>query len=152
MFIFDRSFVSYSQLGEDKLVRNIIDRIRDSGGELPSRTYVDIGAYHPTKASNTYFLYNEGWRGTVVDANPEKCLRFKKKRTRDCVVSAAIVPSKLVGVPLVLSGSGLNDASESVVAAEGQPDQDYLQTSLTLDAILKGHEDRFGAPPDLTNS
>jgi len=55
MFLTDKSFVSYSQLGEDKLVRNILDRLLDAGHVLPSLTYVDIGAYHPRKASNTFF-------------------------------------------------------------------------------------------------
>lgn len=39
--------------------------------KLPSAgVYVDIGAFHPEDGSNTAFLRDAGWRGVVIDANP----------------------------------------------------------------------------------
>ena len=147
MFLTDKSFVSYSQLGEDKLVRNILDRLLDAGHVLPSLTYVDIGAYHPRKASNTFFLYREKWSGTVVDANKQKCALFSKKRPRDLVLTAAVVPGDLKGKSLRLEGNGLNDAAERVVLC----DSGCSLPTITLDEVIQKHIDRFRNLPSLIN-
>ena len=52
---------SFSQEGEDLL----IDRMFD--GQSVG-FYVDVGAHHPTRFSNTYLLYLRGWRGINIDA------------------------------------------------------------------------------------
>ena len=44
----------YSQLGEQMVIMNILGRM-DSSKINP--VYIDIGAYHPYKGSNTYKLY-----------------------------------------------------------------------------------------------
>jgi hypothetical protein len=53
---------SYSQHGEDLYVFNTILR-----GQRESGIYVDIGASHPARLSNTYLLYKKGWRGLIVE-------------------------------------------------------------------------------------
>ncbi|NBD18848.1 MAG: SAM-dependent methyltransferase [Cyanobacteria bacterium] len=45
--------------------------------------YVDIGAHHPTRFSNTYYFYKLGWRGINIDAMPGSMKFFKKIRPND---------------------------------------------------------------------
>jgi FkbM family methyltransferase len=45
--------------------------------------YVDIGAHHPWRFSNTYLFYQQQWRGINVDATPGSMKDFIKHRQRD---------------------------------------------------------------------
>ena len=67
---------SFSQFGEDIVLSTFID-VAQKG------FYVDIGAYHPIKFSNTYYFYKNGWNGINIDARPESMNLFKIKRKRD---------------------------------------------------------------------
>lgn len=67
---------SYAQNQEDL----IVDRIH---GKKKKGFYVDIGAYHPTRLSNTYRFYKKGWRGLLVEPNPTTIDQFCKIRPRD---------------------------------------------------------------------
>jgi len=68
--------ISWSQEGEDQILRRIFER--QSCG-----FYVDIGAHHPKRFSNTYLFYRKGWTGINVDAMPGSMQAFKKMRPRD---------------------------------------------------------------------
>ena len=67
---------SYAQNGEDLIIEKLFDK--NFSGK-----YLEIGAYHPTRLSNTYRLYKKGWRGSVVEANPEVKNIFTKIRPED---------------------------------------------------------------------
>ena len=45
--------------------------------------YVDIGAHHPTRFSNTALFYKKGWRGINVEANESIIPEFNKERLHD---------------------------------------------------------------------
>jgi hypothetical protein len=72
--------LSFSQFGEDTLILEYL-----SGKNLLKRCpfYVDIGAYHPSRFSNTKLLHFLGWHGMNVDANPDSIDFFKKARPAD---------------------------------------------------------------------
>jgi len=74
---------SYSQEGEDMILRRIFEN-RDKG------FYVDVGAHHPKRFSNTYYFYKRGWRGINIDARPGCMEDFNKIRPRDINIEAAI--------------------------------------------------------------
>ncbi len=67
---------SYSQFGEDLVLSTFVNTTKRG-------FYLDIGAYHPFKFSNTYFYYKKGWSGINIDAKPGSMAIFKKKRNRD---------------------------------------------------------------------
>ncbi|MEJ2105336.1 MAG: FkbM family methyltransferase, partial [Ignavibacteriaceae bacterium] len=67
---------SYAQQGEDIVLQRILLGI-DKG------FFVDIGAQHPKRFSNTYFYYKKGWCGINVEPNPSTKRRFDKIRPRD---------------------------------------------------------------------
>ncbi len=81
---------SYSQLGEDLVIINHLEWL---GIPIDKGTYIDIGAFHPVIGSNTYKLYKMNWQGTVVDATRNSLKLFKKIRSRDDCINAAVVPS-----------------------------------------------------------
>jgi FkbM family methyltransferase len=74
---------TYSQLGEDRILRHIFPR-KYKG------FYLDLGAFHPTKYSNTALLYERGWHGINVDANKNSIELFKHGRPQDINLNIAI--------------------------------------------------------------
>jgi len=78
---------SFSQHGEDVFVRDWFSNRKDG-------FYVDIGASHPFRISNTYLLYRMGWHGVTVEPIPLLCRLQKRWRPRDIHVEKAIGPEK----------------------------------------------------------
>jgi len=67
---------SYSQEGEDLILMRFFEKKANG-------FYVDVGAHHPKRFSNTYLFYKKGWRGINIDARPGSMKQFKKERVRD---------------------------------------------------------------------
>lgn len=82
--------VFYSQEGEDAILARFF-------GCAYQGFFVDIGAFHPKKFSNTYYFYKKGWHGINIDAMPGSMKAFKKVRPRDINIEQAISdkPQKL---------------------------------------------------------
>ncbi|MCX7759369.1 MAG: FkbM family methyltransferase [bacterium] len=74
---------SFSQEGEDLILHRIFERKSEG-------FYVDVGAHHPFRFSNTYLFYRKGWRGINIEPNPEAIKLFKKYRPRDINLNLAI--------------------------------------------------------------
>ncbi len=74
---------SYSQEGEDLILNRYFDY-------KPNGFYIDIGAYHPTRFSNTYLFYKKGWKGINIEARPGSKEIFDKVRKRDLNIEAAV--------------------------------------------------------------
>ena len=66
----------YSQDGEDIILKFLFFKKKKG-------FYVDVGAHHPKRYSNTYLLYKRGWNGINIDAIPGGMKLFKKLRPRD---------------------------------------------------------------------
>jgi FkbM family methyltransferase len=75
--------ISYSQEGEDLILRRIFEH-QEQG------FYIDVGAHHPKRFSNTYFFYKRGWSGINIDATPGSMKLFQKIRPRDINLEVAI--------------------------------------------------------------
>lgn len=79
---------TYSQYGEDACLRGFMDR------RCRDRKYrgfwVDIGAHHPTRFSNTRMFSELGWRGVNVDAMPDAIVLFVKRRPNDINVNVGV--------------------------------------------------------------
>ena len=52
--------------------------------------YVDVGAHHPVRFSNTANLYQKGWTGINIEPNQETIKAFKKIRSKDINLNIAI--------------------------------------------------------------
>lgn len=56
--------------------------------------YIDIGAHHPVRFSNTLNLYQKGWTGINIEPNHETIEIFKKMRSRDVNLNIAVSTKK----------------------------------------------------------
>lgn len=74
---------SYSQEGEDMVLRRIFEGQR-------SGFFVDVGAHHPTRFSNTFFFYSLGWRGINIEPNPVGFALLQAQRPADTNVQCGI--------------------------------------------------------------
>ena len=63
---------------------------RELSGQLKTGYYVDVGANHPARLSNTFRLYNLGMRGICVEPNEVLCDVIARYRPEDEVVCAAV--------------------------------------------------------------
>lgn len=78
---------SYSSFGEDQVIAQLVSKKR--GG-----FYVDVGAFHPFKYSNTYYFYKYfGWSGINIEPNPIHYQLFEKHRSRDINLNVGIAES-----------------------------------------------------------
>jgi len=78
---------SYSQEGEDLILSRILDQKRCG-------FYVDVGAHHPHRFSNTYLFYRQGWRGINIDAMPGSMKPFKRYRPRDVNLEVGVLDKR----------------------------------------------------------
>lgn len=82
--IYKRYNISFSQGGGDDIQLYKLLKATNPG------VYVDIGCWHPVKASNTYFFNLRGWKGICVDPNPELKKMFDFFRPQDIFVNCAV--------------------------------------------------------------
>ena len=68
--------ISFSTNGQDLLL-NYLFFFKNNG------VYIDIGAHHPHKGSNSYLFYLKGWRGINIDPLPGCMKEFQKIRPHD---------------------------------------------------------------------
>ncbi len=87
------NLLSFSQYGEDKILDFAI-RILLNKGIVSDINYLDIGGCLPYSSSNTFFLYRQGYRGVVIEADPELAKNFKRERKEDIVLNIGITPEK----------------------------------------------------------
>ncbi|GAB6283127.1 MAG: hypothetical protein STSR0008_18830 [Ignavibacterium sp.] len=77
---------SYAQEGEDIILLRYFDKKKDG-------FYVDVGAHHPKRFSNTYLFYKMGWKGINIEPRPGSKKLFNKVRPRDINLELAISDS-----------------------------------------------------------
>jgi FkbM family methyltransferase len=112
--------VHYSQEGEDILLARVFS------GQATG-IYVDIGAHHPRRFSNSYWAYQLGWRGINIDAAPGSSAVFDRVRPRDtnlemCIAETPGEVEFFVFPEPALSTAGRDrkDAMEAVTSSRGE--------------------------------
>ena len=91
---------------------------------IPLPTYLDIGAHHPTKLSNTYFFYQKGARGVCVEPDPELHRQIKEKRKKDICLNVGVGSQNIEADFYLMSSNTLNTFSK-VEAERYQIDGKY---------------------------
>ncbi len=79
----------YSQDGEDIW-------LRERFSEQKAGFYVDVGALHPLRFSNTAWAYQRGWRGINIEPNPDLFKMFQWIRPRDINYNVGISDEEAV--------------------------------------------------------
>lgn len=97
--------ISFSQQGEDILLSRMFS-------DKNNGFYVDIGAHHPTRFSNTYYFYLKGWNGINIDANPGSMDEFNRIRPRNVNLEIAISDTEEKLKFYRMSDRALNSFSE----------------------------------------
>jgi len=130
---------TYAQHGDDIVIRAIFHNL---GIGTPS--YLDLGAHHPERISNTKLFYDTGSRGINVEANPVLYKLFLKHRPQDINLNVGVgIKSGFQDFYMIDEESGRNSFVKEV--AEGFV-VDYPQFSITevkelpiftIDQILK---------------
>lgn len=80
---------SYSQEGTDRILSYFLTAAKIHFSDVK---YIDLGAANPIGHNNTYFFYQYGAQGLLVEADPMYHSEYAEKRPRDKRVNCAIVP------------------------------------------------------------
>jgi FkbM family methyltransferase len=106
--------------------------------------YVDVGAHHPRRFSNTCFFYRKGWHGINIEPNPEASVAFQTERPRDINLQVGVSrqdgsltyyffnDAALNSFSKVIADSRTRTSEYKVVATEEIPVQ-------RLESILRQH-------------
>jgi len=97
--------ISFSQEGEDLVINRFLNN-QEKG------FYVDIGAHHPIRFSNTYKFYLMGWRGINIDAMPGSMSLFNQIRPNDTNLELAVSNKPETLTYYIFNEPALNTFSE----------------------------------------
>jgi FkbM family methyltransferase len=81
--LFQHHNISFAQEGEDRVLSRFFKNKQDG-------FYVDVGAYHPQRFSNTHHFYLCGWHGINIDAMPGRMKIFNEIRSDDINLEIAV--------------------------------------------------------------
>lgn len=104
-FIYNRYNISFSKSGDDIQLMKLINNSTPGA-------YVDIGCWHPVKASNSYYFYVRDWKGICIDPNPELKILYNKFRPKDNFINAGIGESGTSLEYFMLEESSMNTFSK----------------------------------------
>lgn len=120
---------SWSQEGEDIVLRRIFERQKDG-------FYVDVGAHHPKRFSNTYLFYRRGWSGINIDAMPGSMSSFEKTRPRDVNIEMGVAQSTGELDYYVFNEPALNGFSADLADEREKASNPYFVKEVIKVAVL----------------
>ncbi|MBD3328964.1 hypothetical protein GF357_00510 [Candidatus Dojkabacteria bacterium] len=99
---------SYSQEGEDLILESML--VED---KIETGIYVDIGAFHPLRFSNTEFFYRKGWRGINIEPFSDNYKLFTQLRPEDQNLNLGIGESESIKSLQIFDEPALNSFDKS---------------------------------------
>ena len=128
---------AYSQEGEDMILQRIF-------ADKSHGFYVDVGAHHPRRFSNTYLFYRRGWRGINIEPNPDIAAAFRRERKRDINLQVGVSDRTGTLTYYVFNDPALNSFDSELTASRVlSTPYKVLETKEIsverLDAILEKH-------------
>lgn len=140
-----RRRISFAQNGEDVRIWHAFGPRGE--GDLGELTYVDVGANQPRHMSLTAALYDLGWRGLLVEADPDLVTTLREERPGDHVIHAAASAADDTLTFYRVPGTGLGtlDPREAQRAeARGFAVHESQVPSRRLDVLLTEFRDASG--------
>lgn len=117
---------TYSQSGEDAILAYLFAVL---GIPFAKCSYLDLGANRPKEMSNTYFFYEQGATGTLVEANPALIPALQKERSGDTILNRCIAPKSGEIIPFhVMNVDGLSTPEDVTDLLANNPDLQLLET------------------------
>jgi len=134
----DYKLISYSQEGEDLVLRRFLKDETEPG------FYVDIGAHHPERFSNTAYYSKLGWRGINIDADPNLIDQFIASRPNDINLALGVGLDEAAMVFHIFNEKALNTFDENLAAERSKVPHYYVEAKrkvaiLPLAKILKDY-------------
>lgn len=128
---------SYSQEGEDMILRRLFEK-QNTG------FYIDVGAHHPKRFSNTYFFYKKGWSGINIDAMPNSMALFNRIRPRDINIEKPISNTQDTLTYFMFNEPALNGFSKELSEKRNTKGRYFIKSQIdiqtdTLNHILDSH-------------
>lgn len=113
---------SYSQEGEDLIIDKLL-------GYKKNGFYVDIGAHHPLRFSNTAIFYKRGWNGINIDAMPNSMEAFNLLRKRDINLEIAVANEEETRIFYTFNEPALNTLNkEEALSKDGKNGYKIIET------------------------
>jgi len=131
---------SYSQDGEDMILKALFEQKKGYKG-----FFVDVGAHHPIRYSNTNYFYKRGWKGINIEPTPSAISAFNTFRRRDINLNIGIGPEKGKLKFYCFNEPALNSFSEEVSKKIDRESEKYKITKeldidvLTLAEVFDRH-------------
>jgi FkbM family methyltransferase len=126
----------YSQEGEDILLNRYFHWKKEG-------FFIDVGAHHPQRFSNTYFFYKLGWRGINIDAMPGSMVPFQELRPEDINIEQPVSDEEAELTYHIFSDPALNGFSAELSAGRNTEEfflkEKILLRTRRLADILKEH-------------
>jgi FkbM family methyltransferase len=119
------SVKSYSQEGEDMILKRMLEN-QQCG------FYVDVGAHHPFRFSNTYYFYKQGWKGINIDAMPGSMSLFNNFRSRDINLEIPISNGDEVLTYYSFNEPALNSFSTDLSQERNGKNEYFIQQEIKL--------------------
>lgn len=128
--------VSYTRNFEDVMIHRCLREVRQG-------FYVDVGAYLPIADSNTCALYQEGWRGIVVEPQTRFHPLWRQQRPQDTLFEGVLGNQVGEATFYELEGMEQNATTDTAVLAmhqrEGRTVLSRTVPQSTLNALLEQH-------------
>ena len=123
---------TYSQAGEDAILMYLCAMM---GIAFSDCIYLDLGANKPIEMSNTYFFYEQGARGVLLEANPLLIPELKAKRPEDIILNQAVSGKSGEQVEFhILNLDGLSKIGDISELLANNPEAE-LQQTISLETI-----------------
>jgi FkbM family methyltransferase len=123
---------SWSQEGEDMVLRRVFEK--------KTGFYVDVGAHHPKRFSNTYFFYRMGWSGINIDAMPGSMKEFDKYRRRDINLELGVAKQEGILNYYAFNEPALNTFSVSLAERRKSSENNYYIKKIIKIKVKPLHE------------
>ena len=115
----------YADNGEDIIIQGLFDHKNDG-------FYIDVGCYHPIRASLTHLLYKKGWKGVNIDISKDSINLFKIARPNDKNINIGVADT--IGEDFYYQSSHINQAN----SFKYYDDLEKVKVQITtLDNIIK---------------
>ncbi len=92
----------YADNGEDIIIQGLFNHKKDG-------FYIDVGCYHPIRASLTHLLYKKGWKGVNIDISEDTINLFNIARPNDKNINIGIADKE--GEDFYYQSSHINQAN-----------------------------------------
>ena len=128
--------ICYSQNGEDLILNRFLDNKKEG-------FFVDVGAHHPIRFSNTYLFYKKGWTGINIDAMPGSMTQFNKIRPKDINIESGVGLKNDKLTFYQFNESALNTFSKKEALSKNKNGYEIIKSNLVQVESLENLLDKY---------